>query len=301
MKTTYSLVSAYVPILTIILSVIANESASNSVHIELPRRDAQDSQCPDLLNPSNRQNIARPDRVSRTFGDVRIVGGRPVDIDLAPYFVLIEAYESNCTGILVSPSTVIVRALCNISTTRYAYIGSTSDPLSSPTKIAVSSFTRHYDFDVDDLHSMDIAYVTLSRNVTTVNNATAKYAFVNVDPNTPQENSAVRIVGYGLSRSDNVADTFRDGFPLYQVDVPVVSWQTCYDTYTDGIPEKKFFCSGYGEGGCAAWYGFPFFSYTFLFVRFRHKLMCKLTEILDNPLFFLLFFISFLSRVFLCV
>lgn len=239
-----------------ILFYIGSGRASHSIITELPKRVGQGETCPVLLSPHPPRNVSQREIGSRSYSSARIIGGHLTDDVLASYFMYVENEESIfCTGILVASNLVIVPAACDYAVPgSYAYFkGKYNGNLTNP-KIAITSYKRHPDFDSLDRNSPNIAYVILNE---TVYGDNGQYALINNNSMEPRERSVVRLLGYGYNESNAKGSNVRDGFPLVQVDVPVVSWKLCNDSYTKGISQEQY-CAGYSEGGCSGWYDVEF-------------------------------------------
>lgn len=192
----------------------------------------------------------------------RIVGGNPGNEDLANYMVAFITRSdptsfSLCSGTLVSPTTAITAAHCNIGPSTSAIVGRSSGVRQGKgTRVGVSDFTRHPNFDplvpIVTSSRFDIAYATFTSEVP----STSKFMKVNVNASIPRTASVVRNAGYG--RSSVKDDESNPSQALYQVDSPVVPNLACLNSYGStgdvGFNPDLQMCAGYlRHNGCGSW------------------------------------------------
>lgn len=78
----------------------------------------------------------------------------------------------------------------------------------------------------------------------------ARFMKVSSNVNIPEVDLFVRVTGFGhrVTKDSDPDDRLR------QVDVPIVSKETCGAIYAARVDFGKRICAGYDEGGCDSWY-----------------------------------------------
>lgn len=237
-----------------LLFFLVDYRATQSVSIELLRQTAWDAECKVLLDPDPPRKSPNARVGSLQLPpETRIVGGQLANENLASYAVYVDnlGQADPCTGILVSPTTFMVSDYCNITENE-------SIALVGELKGKVGSKAPRFTITKYELHKVTeyayLQYATLNESLSDRPDVNAKFALVSNDPKVPREGSVVRIFGYGLTGYNDKGMESLPGYPLLQVDVPVVPWKYCNRTYSGSLDRKKEFCTGYAEGGCSAWY-----------------------------------------------
>lgn len=203
----------------------------------------------------------------------RIVNGDLISDGLVPYMVSIfvpdgEYLSFDCTGTLVSSRWVLSAAHCDISTDHEVQLGSrqAGEDCTQCTWHSVTKVHAHPQYA--EFNGYDIAVFQIDPPAP----ESAAFMKVSSNSNIPEVDSFVRVVGFGhrIFEDPNPDDVLR------QVDVPVVSQNTCNAAYTDSIDYNLQVCAGYNDGGCDSWYVY--------FVRQRFSPSTHLSLLDDSDL-----------------
>lgn len=223
----------------------------------LPNTDRL-STCPVFLKP-------QPPHDYSSSQTNRIIGGLPINWELASYIVRFQTYALDdagrpvlyyCSGTLISPQIAITAAHCNLTTsTEVVHIvpdGSGTTLLGMRNN--VSSFHPHPSYDstltTGQNSKYDIAYVRL----TYASPSGARYMKINTNNDVPLAQSVVRVAGFGATVPTQMPN--RDDFGFHQVDILVISNELCAYTHSRinvDLDPTRLLCAGNLYNRCGFW------------------------------------------------
>jgi secreted trypsin-like serine protease len=223
-------------------------------------------------HPSSAQNPRGLNRIIDLDAEVsyRIVGGEPAQSGAWPWQVVMYmrsnggAMSMRCGASIIDSKWILTAAHCigSQDPLDYAFVEGTnsiSNPLDkdSPGKVLkVSRLIRHEAYDPKTAEN-DIAVFEL------VTPATSKPVRLSFPEKSPLEapDTKVTVTGWGTLRAikgghDALTDEqVRPGDPrffttqLMEVEIPVVTEETCKKTYQDKVIDHRVICAGLAEGG----------------------------------------------------
>lgn len=220
--------------------LIRNVSNSNSCPVKLPYQTPL---------PESHQVIEPGSNWTSRYQVLsRIVGGDIAPRQASRYLVSINppkpGLSSGCTGALLSKRWVVTAAHCRIDLS-WVVRPAVVDQFSGNGQ-AIEMLIPNEQFSIDDL-SYDIALIKLKEDAPT----RARFVRVNADPEFPPVGSFARALGYGTVQYNTSGNT-----RLRQVDLPLISVDTCRENYYKEEGDPKFavsrvLCAGYiDSGGC---------------------------------------------------
>lgn len=188
----------------------------------------------------------------------RIINGDLASDSLRPYLaslLILTSPSSNvsCTATLVSPRWLITAAHCIITSNILVSVATNrSLRFQEQPFIRVAANKSHPQYSSVEAQ-YDVGLLQLAQPAP----AHAKFMKVSVDATIPLVSSYARSIGYGSSISDpDTTETLSVAGYLRQVDVPVITKQSCklaYRDYRRIIDYDAQVCTGYANGGCGAW------------------------------------------------
>lgn len=101
-------------------------------------------------------------------------------------------------------------------------------------------------FEASGSSAHDIALVEMTEYAM----PSSRSMLINRDENRPKTGSFVRLAGYGETVENK---TENRGYAPQQVDIPVMGFDKCNQSYPGAVDEENEFCVGYEKGGCGAW------------------------------------------------
>lgn len=221
----------------VVFPFVSNYYCVFSLPYLAPRLAQSDDECPVLLEPQPPESVSR------------IIGGDPSGSELADSIALISTIGTSqrliSTGILVSSYHVVVSASSSINSTTLVYVGKkTASSLSGGITVESVKVHESYNENTDGFYFHDFAILTLSTA------STGTPVKVNSNLNFPQNDAAVRIVGYGGENAN------QSGIgTLSQVDLPVYNFSQCLQRLDrpSSWPSERLFCAFYENRNCSTW------------------------------------------------
>ncbi|XP_060807445.1 trypsin 3A1-like [Amyelois transitella] len=171
----------------------------------------------------------------------RIVGGKQISIEQAPYQVL---YGKFCGGTLIAPEWVITAAHCQ-EKEDFVYLGSTYRSQAIPYRICAHFTHPLHTSSPNSAHSHDYDYqLVLLEQPVPITRFSRPIAIGNVDDVRPGNMIAVSGWGHAVFKQRKMEDILR------QVSVPIITREKCIQSphsMYQNITERMF-CAGYEEG-----------------------------------------------------
>ncbi|XP_031763541.2 trypsin-3-like [Galleria mellonella] len=175
----------------------------------------------------------------------KIVGGTETNITSYPYQVYVEVLRGvlsyGCGGSILSDKYVLTAAHCLTGVSRVRVRAGSTSASSGGTRYTTFLYKIHPDYDPITSDN-DIGIIRMVRKMTLDGVNTRAVALPSADT-VIDEGQNVVVTGWGAtSEGGSGSDT------LMVVTVPVVSLQSCNETYSNSITPRMF-CAGYEEGG----------------------------------------------------
>ncbi|KAM3968044.1 trypsin-7-like [Aphomia sociella] len=184
-------------------------------------------------------------RKNKWHNDGKIVGGTETNITSYPYQVYVEVLRGvlsyACGGSILSNRYVLTAAHCLTGVSRVRIRAGSTSASSGGTRYTTYFYTIHPNYDPLTSDN-DIAIIRLIRRMT-LDGINTRAVTLPTPETTVDEGKNVVVTGWGAtSEGGSSSDT------LMVVTVPIVSIQSCNETYSNSITPRMF-CAGYEEGG----------------------------------------------------
>lgn len=174
----------------------------------------------------------------------RVVGGDDASADAAKYMASLwdDMENYRCSGVLLSKRWVLTVGITCGATTNWTVRLSQSSTASG-TQVSI--------LEVFNSSSGSDAGVSLLRLAEDAPD-NASFALVNANDSVPVTSSFARVMAYG---SSDVFNYDPNGVRLRQVDIPVVSIESCREAWTADIVSEEMICAGYEAAACGNCWG----------------------------------------------
>lgn len=197
----------------------------------------------------------------------RIVGGTIASNHAYPFMAAIEYDSDNfqfCGGTLIAPTKVLTAGHCLVTTEAiHVRIGTNNKNINPGQIISVVKKVRHSKYNASTL-DYDVAVFTLatpvqlsdSKNLIKLPEACTGLMCIT---GLAKPDTLVRTAGWGST----VNDGSNASFDLREVDIPLISNETCKGVFGNNITSRMI-CAGFdlgGKGSCYGDSGGPLFGY----------------------------------------
>lgn len=174
----------------------------------------------------------------------RVVGGDSASVDTAKYMASLwdEMDIYRCSGVLLSKNWVLTVGLTCGATTNWTARISQSSTVPG-TKVSIVEV-----FNGSSGSDAGVSLLRLAEDAP----ANASFAMVNANDSFPVTGSFARVIAYG---SSDILDYDPNGVSLRQVDIPVVSMESCREAWTADIVSEEMICAGYEAAACGNCWG----------------------------------------------
>ncbi|KAM3968045.1 trypsin-7-like [Aphomia sociella] len=184
-------------------------------------------------------------RKHRWHNDGKIVGGTETNITSYPYQVYVEVLRGGlsyaCGGSILSDKYVLTAAHCLTGVSRVRIRAGSTSASSGGTRYTTYIYKIHPNYDPINSDN-DIAVIRLMKRMT-LDGVNTRTVILPTAETTVDEGKNVVVTGWGdTSEGGSSSDT------LMVVTIPIVSIQSCNETYSNSITPRMF-CAGYEEGG----------------------------------------------------